>query len=205
LENEQTHFLKEGKAIAQAIGLDARYHDKFAQLFDAQHESLLHLSAEDLRRQQVLETFLAEAILPVEGFVAQAVAAEEVQYRVAHQWHSPHRTFEVGNRQNTFDLTTATAAPGETVLEKITKENLSVRDLEILVAGVKPTKKASKNGSAGNKSPEVLILEEEFQRHLSRRVEIKSAGKRGALQIEYYSPEDFELLCTQLGLPKKNF
>lgn len=88
------------------------------------------------------------------------------------------------------------------LLEKITKENLSVRELEALVAGSKPEKKTASK-KAGTALPEARKYEEEFQRSLLRRVQMKTNGKKGWLNFEFYSPEDFELLCQQLGLVKK--
>jgi hypothetical protein len=87
-------------------------------------------------------------------------------------------------------------------LGKIVKENLSVRDLESLIAGTKPQKKAA-NGKGAAVLPEAKKYEEEFQRSLLRRVQMKTNGKKGWLNFEFYSPEDFELLCQQLGLAKK--
>ncbi len=88
------------------------------------------------------------------------------------------------------------------LLEKIIKENLSVRDLEALVAGSKPEKKTTGKKAAAA-LPEAKKYEEEFQRALLRRVQMKTNGKKGTLAFEFYSPEDFELLCQQLGLVKK--
>lgn len=89
------------------------------------------------------------------------------------------------------------------LLEKILNEKLSVRALEDMLAESKPAKK---HGSVRARAtlPEVKKYEEEFQRLLLRRVHMKTAGKKGWLNFEFYSPEDFELLCQQLGLIKKS-
>ncbi len=88
------------------------------------------------------------------------------------------------------------------LLEKITKENLSVRELEVLISGSKSQKKSGVSRSV-SAIPEAKKYEEEFQRLLLRRVNMKTNGKKGHLSFEFYSPEDFELLCQQLGLMKK--
>lgn len=89
------------------------------------------------------------------------------------------------------------------LLEKIVKENLSVRDLEALLSETKTQKRVGTSKNGKTPLPEVKKYEEEFQRMLLRRVEMKTAGKKGWLRFEFYSPEDFELLTQQLGLIKK--
>ncbi len=83
-------------------------------------------------------------------------------------------------------------------LEKLLAENLSVRDLEVLLAEGKPAKKTG-SGKA-TPLPEVKKYEEEFQRVLGRRVEIQTKGKKGWIRFAFYSPWDLDLLCKRLGL-----
>ncbi len=85
------------------------------------------------------------------------------------------------------------------LLEKISKDNLSVRQLEGLVSNSKPKKK-SKSAESAAQLPEAKKFEEDFQRILARRVEIKTDGKKGTIQFAFYSPMDLELLCKKLGL-----
>lgn len=85
------------------------------------------------------------------------------------------------------------------LLELIVANNLSVRELEALVAGNRPQK------SQGRKSekaplPEVRRYEEALQRQLGRKVELKTNGSKGHLRIQFYSPADLDELCQKLGL-----
>lgn len=84
-------------------------------------------------------------------------------------------------------------------LEKILKENLSVRDLEALLTQGKPSTRL-KTAAVSTRSPEVVRYEDYFQKLLGRRVEIKTEGKKGWLKLEFYSPTDLDTLCKKLGL-----
>ena len=86
------------------------------------------------------------------------------------------------------------------LLELVTTNNLSVRELEALVAGNRPSKtKGPRSQRAG--LPEVRRYEESLQRQLGRKVELKTNGSKGQLRIEFYSPADLDELCQRLGLP----
>lgn len=85
------------------------------------------------------------------------------------------------------------------LLELIVANNLSVRELETLVAGHRPAKdKTQKSEKAP--LPEVRRYEEALQRQLGRKVELKTNGSKGHLRIEFYSPADLDELCQRLGL-----
>ena len=85
------------------------------------------------------------------------------------------------------------------LLEKVTKENWSVRQLENWMASSQ-TKKKVRSSEAAPQIPEAKKFEEDFQRILARRVEIQTDGKKGWLRFAFYSPWDLELLCKKLGL-----
>ncbi len=87
------------------------------------------------------------------------------------------------------------------LLGRVLNENLSVRELEALVANQKPAKKGE--AAPRQSIPEVRRYEEMFQRLLGRRVELKTNGSKGSLKIEFYSPEDLDTLCARLGLLEK--
>lgn len=73
--------------------------------------------------------------------------------------------------------------------QRIAKQGLSVRQVENIVAlrGLKPD---SKKGSTAQVDPNVRAAGMELERTLGTRVKITGSGKRGKIEISYFSPED---------------
>ncbi len=88
------------------------------------------------------------------------------------------------------------------LFERIAEEKLSVRDLEgvketTTTPGPTPDSNASKPEArprprAGQKSPHILSLEEQFSEKLGTKVRIREKNGRGRIAIDFYSKEDFE-------------
>lgn len=80
--------------------------------------------------------------------------------------------------------------------KRIIAEGLSVRETEKLVAsiGKAPKKKPMKKA----KDVEILKQEEELKEVLGTRVVIGQTGKKGKIEIEYYSREELERLLELL-------
>jgi ParB family chromosome partitioning protein len=79
--------------------------------------------------------------------------------------------------------------------QRIVKEGLSVRQVEHLVKSRGPRRKARRTASV---DPDVRRLEEDLQRSLGTKVRIRTTGKRGKIEIEFYSPDEFEALLGRL-------
>jgi ParB family chromosome partitioning protein len=77
------------------------------------------------------------------------------------------------------------------VAHKVFKEGWSVRQVEELAAKGKPEKKSSK---AGKRDPDLERVEGELKEILGTRVKIKEKGKKGKLEIEYFSRDELERL-----------
>ena len=77
----------------------------------------------------------------------------------------------------------------------IIKKGLSVREAEEYV-----TKRTHliRRKKMAHRDPHITELEEELQKILGTRVKILHARKRGKIQIEYYSHEDFERILKIL-------
>ena len=88
--------------------------------------------------------------------------------------------------------------------DKITAENLSVRQTEELIRNEseksgKP-KKETKVKEEVVKDPEYFRIEEELKQVLGTKVTIKTAAdNKGRIEIEYYSLDELERLISQLG------
>jgi len=80
--------------------------------------------------------------------------------------------------------------------ERIIKEGLSVRAVEDLVRAGSAA--APRRRSNPRKTPEVAALETELRGVLGTKVAIRDRRGRGRIQIEYYSPDEFERILELL-------
>lgn len=88
-----------------------------------------------------------------------------------------------------------------TIVERIIKDGLSVRNTEIAVANVKepPVHKRK----MAYKDQQIIAMEEHMQRVLGTQVKICQGKKKGKIEIEYYSQEDLERLLEFFGVDGK--
>ncbi|MBI4055267.1 MAG: ParB/RepB/Spo0J family partition protein [Elusimicrobia bacterium] len=90
------------------------------------------------------------------------------------------------------------------LLEKVLREKLTVRELEVLVQEWKQSsRKGSLRGPSKNgKKPETKLLERELEQILGTRIEISAQrNHRGRISLYFFSLEDFDRLISLL---KKN-
>lgn len=81
------------------------------------------------------------------------------------------------------------------IWRQILKDNLNVRDVEILVKGKAEAKPKVKKGGrkrAYTQNTELNALVEKLTSHLGTKVKIFGSPDRGKIEIEYYSKEDLE-------------
>jgi len=83
------------------------------------------------------------------------------------------------------------------LLERIVRDGLSVRRTEELArkSAPAPKKKATPTPS---RDPEIEAIEEKLRLRFGTRVQVRTVGKGGVIQIEFYSPEEFERLYEEL-------
>ncbi len=77
---------------------------------------------------------------------------------------------------------------------KIIKEGLSVRQVERMVKASAKTKRRAPKVP----DPDIRRLEEDLQRALGTRVRIHGTGKRGKIEIEFYSADALEGILAKL-------
>jgi ParB family chromosome partitioning protein len=82
--------------------------------------------------------------------------------------------------------------------KKVVKEGLSVRETEGLARRITAEAEGKPAKKKARKSPEVRSLEEKLIRHLGTKVQVKARGKRGSIEIEYYSLEELDRLLDVL-------
>lgn len=95
--------------------------------------------------------------------------------------------------------------PGENmqldIARRIGKEGLSVRDVERLSRD-RAEKTGTTRGKKRQKNSDVLAVEEELKEILGTKVAINNKGKKGAIEIEYYSIEELNRLIDILKTVK---
>ena len=92
-----------------------------------------------------------------------------------------------------------TPAQQKKAWKHIVSRNLSVRAAEILVKKLKETKPGkSKTKPRSSEAVYIESLAEDLSRRLGTRVRIMRRGKRGKLEIEFYSNDDLERLINLL-------
>lgn len=80
-------------------------------------------------------------------------------------------------------------------LKVIVNKKLSVRQTEKLVRELASGKKSGNNlQGSENREEDYYIshISEELKKSLGTKVNIRNKGNRGKIEIEYYSPEEFE-------------
>ena len=77
--------------------------------------------------------------------------------------------------------------------QKAVNEGLSVREVEALIKK-KPVAKSRKRV----KDPDVVRIEKDLKRILGTRVNINQSGKKGKIEIEYFSRDELERLLEML-------
>ncbi len=83
------------------------------------------------------------------------------------------------------------------IAEKIVKEGLSVRDTEKLIKEADaPAKRPAKRKA--EKNADVKRVEDDLKAVLGTRVNLAQSGKKGKIEIEYYSREELERLIELL-------
>ncbi|MEG2502248.1 MAG: ParB/RepB/Spo0J family partition protein [Anaerovoracaceae bacterium] len=79
----------------------------------------------------------------------------------------------------------------------VMEHQVSVRQIESLIKGGNPIKKRpAKRGK--DKNPNVRLVEEDLKTVLGTKVNLNQAGKKGKIEIEYYSTEELERLIELL-------
>jgi ParB family chromosome partitioning protein len=89
--------------------------------------------------------------------------------------------------------------------ERIVREELSVRAVENLVREGGGAASRPKRRSNPRKTPQVMSLESELRGLLGTKVQIRDRRGKGRIQIEYYSPEEFERILDLLRRTETGF
>ena len=89
--------------------------------------------------------------------------------------------------------------PGEQVAlaRKAAAKGMSVRDTEALVNRL--ARRRHRPGHARTRPPEIVELEEKLRKFLATAVRISWRGRKGKIEIDYYSNDDLERILEAIG------
>ena len=87
------------------------------------------------------------------------------------------------------------------VFKEVISKGLSVRQTEKLVKRLKETPKDPKQKEPSSMDNQLKVLSEGLSRHFGTKVQIKRSGKKGRVEIEFYSDDDLERLLEILQSP----
>jgi ParB family transcriptional regulator, chromosome partitioning protein len=82
---------------------------------------------------------------------------------------------------------------------EIVSKGLSVRQTESLIKKLKQIKKGAKDKIRSSEDRYFSDLADELSRQFGTRIQIKRRGKRGRVEIEFYSDEDLDRLISRLN------
>jgi len=87
------------------------------------------------------------------------------------------------------------------VAERVMKRNLTVRDTELLVEGLKGDAKARARVMTGaTKSTDIVAIEDALQQKLGTQVSVRHGKKKGRIEIVYYGNDDLARLLAIFGV-----
>ena len=91
-----------------------------------------------------------------------------------------------------------TAALQKEAAARVVKEQLSVRQTEALIKSLQKEKKERPQTQGPDLSLYLGELEKDLAGRLGRKVKIAHKGKKGRIELEYYSDQDLEALLALL-------
>jgi len=93
-------------------------------------------------------------------------------------------------------LGTDNTAKQNAVWREVVSRGLSVRQTESLIKKLREPKKGAKKRTPGSEDRYFSDLSDELSRHFGTRVRIRRQGKKGRVEIEFYSDDDLDRLIT---------
>jgi ParB family chromosome partitioning protein len=96
-------------------------------------------------------------------------------------------------------LSADTSAQQQAACQAVIARRLSVRETEALVRRLKASKSAARRTAADTEAHYIQGLADELSQRFGTRVQIRRQGKKGRVEIEFYSDEDLDRLLQLLG------
>lgn len=99
-------------------------------------------------------------------------------------------------------LSSDSSAQQLTAWRAVIAKGLSVRETEELMRRLKAEKKAPRVSLKSSDASYLTNLSEDLARHLGTKVTIRSSGRQGRIEIEFYTNDDLERLIARLRQSK---
>ncbi len=84
------------------------------------------------------------------------------------------------------------------IKNRILKEGLSVREVELLIQNLKTSTHIEKTARVLSQDPQVTFIEQEMTKILGTKVKIKGQGSKGRVLIDYYTVEDLDRIFNAI-------
>ncbi|MBI5207351.1 MAG: ParB/RepB/Spo0J family partition protein [Candidatus Firestonebacteria bacterium] len=85
------------------------------------------------------------------------------------------------------------------IADEIIKKGLSVRQVESLVKALSDPKKQKQEKTQKESDSEIKDIENNLQKFFGTKIKIKSKGKKGSIEIEYFSLDDLRRILDVIG------
>lgn len=95
-------------------------------------------------------------------------------------------------------LSAPSSAQQNVIWRAVVSRGLSVRDTERMIQGLKSEKKKPRPSSSSSEQRYFTSLADDLSRHFGTKIQIKRRGKRGKVEIEFYSDDDLDRLLKRL-------
>lgn len=180
-----------------------------------------HATDQDMLKLALIENLQREDLNPIEQAHAYTALIEHhdlTQETLAHhlgkdrstianilrllglpheiQAHVSRGTITMGHARALLSVSDPSAQ--RQLCQRIIEEGLSVRNVEKLAKSPHRTGTRRSKPLATLKDPNIRRLEEELQHALGTKVRIRTMGKRGKIEIDFYSPDELEELIGRL-------
>lgn len=95
-------------------------------------------------------------------------------------------------------LSAPSSAQQNAIWRAVVSKRLSVRDTERMINSLKSEKKKPNKPSPSSEERYFISLADDLSRHFGTKVQIKRRGKKGRVEIEFYSNDDLDRLLKRL-------
>jgi ParB family chromosome partitioning protein len=143
-----------------------------------------------LEREHITQEELSSRVGKSRSYIANMIRLLDLPQDI--QEHVSRGTISVGQAKAILSLPDGTAMTN--LVDRIRRENLSVRDVERITR----KKDVPRGTSLTTGDPHIEHIEEQLRTALGTRVRVSYHGGRGSIKIEFYSQDDLERVLDEI-------
>jgi len=106
---------------------------------------------------------------------------------------------QISDSQARLLLAISNPAKQQGLFEEIIRNNLSVRELKLMVGKMKGAGAVSLTAGIPKQDPELVFYEEKLQEFLGTRVSLQPVGEGGKITINFFSKEDLKAIFEKIA------